>query len=54
MYNSMDIGTTKIMATSFYSYIRRHSKELVQRLGTAQGNCNLGRNAIEFCDHIFI
>jgi hypothetical protein len=54
MYNSMDISTTIRMATSFYSHIRRNSKELVDRIGTMKGKCKLGRNAIELCDYIFL
>jgi hypothetical protein len=44
----MEIGTTRRMATSFYSYIRRHPKELVHRAGTVQRNCQLGGNATNF------
>jgi hypothetical protein len=54
MYNLMEISTTRIMTTPFYSYIRRNSKELVQRIGTTQGKCKLGRDTIEFCDYIFL
>jgi hypothetical protein len=36
---SMDISTTRRMATPFYSHIRRHSEELVHITGTTQRNC---------------
>jgi hypothetical protein len=45
MYNPMDIGTTRGVATSLYSYIGKNPKELVYKIGTAQGNCKLGRFA---------
>jgi hypothetical protein len=54
MNNSMDIGTTRGMETSLYSYIRRHTKKSVYKTGTAQRNWKLGRFAIEICDHVFI
>jgi hypothetical protein len=54
MYNPMDIGTTRGVATSIYSYIGRNPKESIYKIGTEQRNCKLGRVAIEFCDHIFI
>jgi hypothetical protein len=48
MYNSMDISTTKRMTTSFYSHIRRCSKEFLHIIRTTQGNYKLGRDAVEF------
>jgi len=54
MYNPMDIGTTRRMATPLYSYIRRHPKEMVYRIETAQRNCKLGIFVVEFCYHLFI
>jgi hypothetical protein len=54
MYNSMEINTTKIISTSFYSHIRKNSTELVHITRTMLGNCKLGRNAAKFCDYIFL
>ena len=48
MNNPMEIGTTRGMATSLYSYIRRHTKKLVYRTGTTQRNGRLDILAAEF------
>jgi hypothetical protein len=45
MYNPMDIGTTRGMATSLHPYIRRHPKELLYIIGTTLRNCKLGGDA---------
>jgi hypothetical protein len=41
MYNPMEIGTTRGVATSLYSYIGRNSKELVYIIETAQRNLQI-------------
>jgi hypothetical protein len=38
----VEIETTRGMASPLYSYIRRHTSELVYRSGTAQRNYNMG------------
>jgi hypothetical protein len=38
IHNSMEVGTTAGIATSLYSYIQRHTEELVHGIGTAQRN----------------
>jgi len=50
----MEAGTTREMATPLHSYIRRHPKELIYIIGTAQRNCKLGRFAVEFCEYVCI
>jgi hypothetical protein len=42
MKNTMEVETTRIMASLLYSYIGRGTRKLIHRLGDAQRHCKMG------------
>jgi hypothetical protein len=46
--------TPRGMASSFHTYLRRHTIKLVYRLGTAQRNFELDSIATKFYSHFLI
>jgi hypothetical protein len=54
MKNVVEIDTTRGVASPLYSYIRRHTSELVKISGTVQRNYNMGNIAAKLYHYFLI